>query len=439
MSVRYDRLVPALKALLPEDPLTLLGRAVAFIRRLREIRASAFVWSVVLSRFGSGRPGFEQARQWYLRMTGATLWPRPFQMRFKSAAAVRLFQRAFLDAVKPWRVRRRARHPLARHFPDIALIDSTVLQVDDSLRRFFKGTRGAAASLKALLTVSVFGLLPLDAEVCAGNRHDMKLFPALDLFVRGTLLLFDKGFVAYDRLRQIADASLLYLCPMRLNGNALVMRARRAPKYVRQALRRHPEGVWLRDLLPADKRIGKAWDLDVVLWPKTAARERQQVATRLVIVPGPAQAQRPYLTNLTPSQWSPRALAELYRLRWQVELVFKELKQNLNLACLPSKDPHAVQVFAWASLIALALSRTVTACLCPLTQLVGLAPRLRPALVTRALRSTIRLLARALSAPRQRAHDLLGVFVEEVVLEVRARDPGREDSFQRLLPLLNAA
>jgi hypothetical protein len=439
MSVRYDKLVPALKALLPEAPLTLLGRTVAFIRRLREIQASVFVWSVVLSRFGSGHPGFEQARQWYRRLAGATLWPRPFQMRFKSASAVRLFERVFQQAVKPWRVPRRAHHPLARHFADIAVVDTTLLQLSDTLRPVFKGARGAASSLKALLTISVFGLVPLQAELVAGNLHDMKVFPALDTFVKDTLLLFDKGFVAYDRLRQITEAQLLYLCPMRLNGNAIVMRARRAPKYVRQVLRRHPEGVWLRDLLRAHKRIGKTWDLDVILWPKTAARSRQQVATRLVIVPGPKHAQRPYLTNLTAARWSPPALAELYRLRWQVELVFKELKQQLNLSSLPSKDRHAVRVFAWASLIALALSRTVTTCLCPLTKLVGLAPDVRPALVSRALRSTIHLLARALSAPSRRARDLLGIFAEEIVLQIRARDPDREDSFRRLVPLLNPA
>jgi hypothetical protein len=372
-------------------------------------------------------------------LAGTTLWPRPFQMRFRSAATVRLFERAFEDAVKPWRVRSRARHPLTRHFPDVAVVDTTLLQLSDALRKVFKGARGAASSLKILLTISVFGLLPLQADIVGGNRHDMTLFPALDRFVQGTLLLFDKGFVAYDRLRQIADAALLYLCPMRLNGNAIVVRARRAPKYVRRALRRHPEGVWLRDLLPASKRITKAWDLDVVLWPKTAARAQQQVPSRLVIVAGPKNTQRPYLTNLTASQWSPHALAELYRLRWQVELAFKELKQHLSLESLPSKDRHAVQVFAWASLIALALSRTVSRCLCPHTRLVGLAAHLRPALVTRALRSTIRLLARALSAPTARARDLLGIFVEELLLEIRARDADREDSFQRLIPLLKAA
>jgi hypothetical protein len=437
MSARYDRLVPALKALLPETPLTLLGRAVAFIRRLREIQASAFVWSVVLSRFGSGRPGFEQARLWYRRLAGSTLWPRPFQMRFKTVSAVRLFERAFAEAVKPWRTQRRARHPLARHFPDIAAVDSTLLQLADALRPVFKGTISAAASLKALLTISVFGLLPLHAELVAGNRHDMTLFPALDLFVRGTLLLFDKGFVAYDRLRQIDDAALLYLCPMRLNGNALVVRTRRAPKYVRRVLGRHPDGVWLRDLLPAKRRIGRAWDVDVLVWPKSAGA--RPVATRLVIVPGPKRAQRPYLTNLAASRWPPRIVAELYRLRWQIELVFKELKQHLNLENLPTKDRHAVQVFAWASLIALALSRTVATCFCAANALVGLAPSLRVALVTRALRGMVRLLGRALVAVSHCQRQLVDVFVDELALEIRARDPDRDDSFKRLAPLLPAA
>jgi hypothetical protein len=78
-------------------------------------------------------------------------------------------------------------------------------------------------------------------------------------------LLFDKGFVAYERLAAIMRAALHFLCPMRFNGNVTIVGIRRAPKHVRDALRRSPEGVRLRDLLPADKRLGKTWDLDVVL------------------------------------------------------------------------------------------------------------------------------------------------------------------------------
>jgi len=439
MSIRYDKLVPALKALLPTDTLNRVGRAVAFIRRLREIQASAFVWSVVMSRFGNGRPAFEQARQWYQRLGGLEIWPRPFQMRFKNARAVQLFERAFETAVTPWRdsKRRKVRHPLMRHFPDVVAWDSTLMQVDDSLKKVFKGTRAAKASLKAGLAISVFGLLPLFAQLVPGHRHDMLLFPPLDLFQQGTLLLFDKGFACYDRLRTISNAGHYYLCTMRLNGNAQIVKVHHAPAFVRKALRKD-KPVFLRDLLLAKKRIGRPWDLDVLVRPQANATDKTWIRTRLVIVPGPEKEQRPYLTNLAPAQWRPSALREMYRLRWQVELVYKELKQDLNLEVLNSKDRHAVQIFAWASLIALALSRTVTAWLCPLVKLVGLAPRFRPALMTRALRGTIRFLALALAAPARKALEYLGLFTDEILIEIRAHDRDREDSFKRLIPLLEA-
>lgn len=441
MHVRYDKLVPSLKTLLPEATLSVLGRAVAFIRRLRQIEACAFVWSVVLSRFGSGRPGFEQARQWYGRLGGSRLWPRPFQVRFKSERAVKLFEQAFETAVIPWRdpARRRARHPLARCFPDVVAWDSTVMQVADSLKNVFKGTRAAKASVKACLGISVFGLLPLFAKVVAGNRHDMVLFPPLHLFQHGTLLLFDKGFACYDRLRTIGNSGLHYLCPMRLNGNAQIVGIHSAPVHVRKALRTHRHDLFLRDVLPANKRIGRAWDLEVLVRAQANAQDKTWIRTRLVIVPGPKGNQHPYLTNLGSKLWKPRALRELYRLRWQIELVFKELKQHLNLDALPSADAHAVQVFVWASLIALALSRCVSAWIQPLARMATLASAIRPQLVTRALRSTVRILGRALVERGRRALTYVRLLAEELLCESKSLETSREDSFKRITPLLTRA
>jgi hypothetical protein len=443
MAIRYDELIPRLKRLLPPRLLGHIARDVQFIERLRAIRASRFVWAVVLSRFGSGIPGFAEARHWHERLGGARLWPRPFQMRFKKPAVVALFQRAFEEAVEPWRTcRRGARHPLARWFPDVVAWDSTLVQVADALRPVFKGARGAKASLKVALGISVFGRLPLFAQLIAGHRHDMLVFPRLEAFRKGTLWLFDKGFVAYDRLRDVDAAGQYFLCPMRLNGNAAVERVRLAPASARRRLKVARSEVWLRTLLPREKRIGRNWDLDVAVWPKTKARSRQQVRARLVIVPGPDGEQRPYLTNLPADRWSPAFLREAYRLRWQVELVFKELKQDLNLRAVPTKDRYAVQVFAWASLIALALSRAVSTWLQPLATLVGLAAGIRPALVSRALRSAVRFLAEALIASASQVATFLRLLAEDLLREARTGEREREDSFARLhalIPLRAAA
>ena len=53
MAIRYDELIPALKALLPASTLGRLARDVEFIRRLRAIRASLFVWAVDLQKVGT--------------------------------------------------------------------------------------------------------------------------------------------------------------------------------------------------------------------------------------------------------------------------------------------------------------------------------------------------------------------------------------------------
>lgn len=124
---------------------------------------------------------------------------------------------------------------------------------------------------------------------------------------------------------------------------------------------------------------------------------------------------------------------------WYVELVFKELKQHVNLTSVPTKDPHAVQVFVWASLIALALSRAVADWLMPLRHFKGLASALRLAVVTRAVRGNIHLLGYAIQLPIGQARAFIAAFAERVLDEARQRSPGREDSLQRLETLTKAA
>jgi hypothetical protein len=436
MRIAYDKLIPALKSALPARRLGLLGRSVAFIRRLRELRAGTFLWAVVLSRFSHGCPGFQDARAWYRRLSGTMLAPRAFQLRFKTPAVVEFFARTFDLAVAPWRAApaRRSDHPIGKIFSDVVLWDATIMQLADELKPRFPGLRGIPAGLKVSLAVSLHGLVPLVAQVTAASRSDMTLFPTLSSFRARTLFLFDLGYVAYARLRDIDAAGHFYVCRHRANGNARIVRARRAPSHVRHALKQNPDGVYLRDVLPRDKKITKIWDLDVLLRPND--QRTRLVPARLVIKPGPDNAQRPYLTNLG-ATWAVSTLAEVYRLRWQIELVFKELKQNLNLEQLPSRDPHAVQVFAWASLIALAVSRTVLDCFHPVRNLLGLESPYRPALLTRALRAGIRLLGRALVAPAREAAALLRLLVEQLLDDARTPCRQRGDSLRRLAPLLH--
>jgi hypothetical protein len=56
------------------------------------------------------------------------------------------------------------------------------------------------------------------------------------------------------------------------------------------------------------------------------------------------------LTSL-PNEYSPEAILELYRLRWQIELLFKRFKTLLGLGDLPAKKPELAKAWIFAKLI----------------------------------------------------------------------------------------
>ncbi len=65
------------------------------------------------------------------------------------------------------------------------------------------------------------------------------------------------------------------------------------------------------------------------------------------------------LTNLPQSDWSMDLVLQLYRFRWQIELVFKRLKGLMHLDHLRCKDPDLVQVYLLGKLLAVVLMERI--------------------------------------------------------------------------------
>jgi IS4 transposase len=53
--------------------------------------------------------------------------------------------------------------------------------------------------------------------------------------------------------------------------------------------------------------------------------------------------------------WSPATVAALYKQRWQIELFFKALKQNLRVKTFVGTSANALQIQIWTALIAMLL------------------------------------------------------------------------------------
>ena len=66
------------------------------------------------------------------------------------------------------------------------------------------------------------------------------------------------------------------------------------------------------------------------------------------------------ITNLKRCEFSVTQVIELYSLRWQIELLFKEWKSYNHLKTIGTAQPHLIKTLIWASVLCALLKRFVT-------------------------------------------------------------------------------
>jgi len=105
-------------------------------------------------------------------------------------------------------------------------------------------------------------------------------------------------------------------------------------------------------------------DLDVKLVDRNVVDgKRRTVIARLVCVPTEGE-DRYYLTTLPRSTFTPSDIAELYRIRWEVELFFRNWKGGVRMDHVHRlRNPTSLAVAVTASMLAALLSRDLQAAL----------------------------------------------------------------------------
>src|SRR5208282_4004241 len=83
------------------------------------------------------------------------------------------------------------------------------------------------------------------------------------------------------------------------------------------------------------------------------------IELRLVIRYVPEKKSWTWLLTNLPGDVPADAIGQLYRLRWQIELLFKDWKSYANLHATQSANPSIVEGFIWASLCAAFLKRAL--------------------------------------------------------------------------------
>ena len=177
------------------------------------------------------------------------------------------------------------------------------------------------AAFKLHLGLDHDGLIPAFAEVTEGLTSEMDTVDTFD-FPKGSVLVFDRGYSRYTWHKQLTEKGLFW-----------VTRARKGMRY---------EVVAPREVADAGTVISD----QIVRLTNKKAREAGVPDIRRIAYRDP-ETGKLYVFITNHKGWSAQTVADIYKSRWEVELFFKWIKQNLKIRSVLGHTINAVatQIF----------------------------------------------------------------------------------------------
>jgi len=237
-----------------------------------------------------------------------------------------LFEKVFYDTAE--RCRGEIGHKTKFRFKNRLLsIDSTVVTLCSKMFPWATYSRQKGA-VKLHFTLDHAGYLPEAMVITTGTYSELAVLRQRS-YARGTILVMDRGFIDFGWFNQLHQ-----------NGVVFVTRIKTDTRY---------EIAERRDVIAGKGIVSD----DLIQLTSTPSRKRYPEKLRLVTVETAEGERLEFLTNNMALAAS--TIADIYKDRWQIEVFFKLLKQNLRIKSFVGTSANAVWTQIWTALIAMLL------------------------------------------------------------------------------------
>jgi len=329
-----------------------------FVQRKSRLSGSVFLKVIVFGFLENPSASLTNLAQHCLTL-GVEISPQGIHERINKYA-VDFIKTMFLYALEEFQNKMPLPLDILKQFSAIYLLDSTFKQLPESMSNEYPGAggKGSSASLKVQL---VFEFLRGNVEqitVEAGRRADQAYRKYQEILQAGSIVIFDLGYFSLVSLKTIADLRAYFISRYHFTTSVLF-----------------PNGEKIHLLTLLQKRGQEILDMEVIV----GASARKQTACRLIAVPIPAnvieerrrKAKRReksrgkpytkdylallgwniYLTNVPQTMLSASQVILFYRIRWQIELVFKFWKSYCGLGNIIGSRQERVLTEFYAKLL----------------------------------------------------------------------------------------
>ena len=185
----------------------------------------------------------------------------------------------------------------------------------------FRTTKGA---IKLHVGLNHAGYLPEFVSITEGSTHEVNVGRILH-FPKGSIVVIDRGYNDYGWYNQLTEQGIFFVTRLKSNAKTQVVQRRRVVK---------------------DK--GLTSDQTIEFTGIHTAR-KCPIPLRRIGYRDP-QTGKHYVFLTNNFKLAARTIAEIYKARWQVELFFKWIKQNLKIKSFLGTSKNAVLTQIWIAL-----------------------------------------------------------------------------------------
>ena len=199
-------------------------------------------------------------------------------------------------------------------------LDATTIDLCLSLFPWahFRKTKGA---IKLHTLLDLRGNIPSFIHISDGKLHEVNTLDIIPIEV-GAFYIMDRGYLDYARFHSLSQATAFFVTRAKSN-----LRCRRVYSH------------------PVDRSTGLICDQSVLLTVPKSAMDYPDKLRRVKYYDSETKKILVFLTNNF--TLPPLTICMLYRSRWQVELFFKWIKQNLRIKTFYGTSENAVKTQIW--------------------------------------------------------------------------------------------
>ncbi len=184
--------------------------------------------------------------------------------------------------------------------------------------------RRTKAAIKIHTQIDLRGPIPLFMRITDGSVHDVHFMDDIN-YEAGSIYVFDRGYLDFARLFRIDSAQAFFVIRSKSNTRFYVLESR-----------------------PVDKTTGLRSDQIIRLNTRKAKIDYPKILRRVTYVDTETGQRFSFLTNnfFLPAL----TVAAIYKSRWQIELFFKWIKQNLRIKAFYGTSENAVCTQIWIAI-----------------------------------------------------------------------------------------